>query len=93
MKIIEIYSKSKELVYEEENFSDIASMAINDPMSDELGTQNNERKAGQSRKPLISLKHIHKLKLIQLAKQIEHEKRKTLMGLMYAAPEETESPV
>ncbi len=92
MKIIEIYSKSKETVYEDEDYSDIASIAISDPITDELGSQNKERKRGQSRKPLVSLRHIHKLKLIQIAKRTEHEKRKSLMGLMYAVPEEPTEP-
>ena len=83
MKIIEIYAKSSDVVYENEDYSDIASIAISDPITDELGSQNKERKRGQSRKPLISLRHIHKLKLIQLAKREEHEKRKSLMGLCF----------
>lgn len=89
MKINEIISKDKILEYED--FSDLASMALNDPASDEFGAQDNiSHKPGRSRKPLITLKHIHKLKLIQAAKREEMEQRKLLMGLMYASPSDEE---
>lgn len=88
MKICEFFDKPDELLVEYENFSNISSMTMNDPMIDEFGMQDRSRKRGQSRKPLISLRHIHKLKLIHAAKRIEHEKRKKLMGLMYAVPTE-----
>lgn len=89
MKIDEIISKK--LILEYEDFSDLASMALNDPSSDELGKQNNSDRPGKSRKPFISLKHIHKLKLIQAAKREEMDKRKLLMRLMYSVPTGEES--
>lgn len=89
MKIDEIISK--DVILEYEDMSDLASQALNDPASDTFARQDNiSRRPGQSRKPVISLKHIHKLKLIQAAKREEFEKRKILMGLMYAVPQEEE---
>ena len=89
MKIDELISKEK--LKEYEDFSYLASRALSDPSSDELGRQNNVAvHPGPSRKPVISLKHIHKLKLIQAAKREEFEKRKLLMGVMYAIPEKEE---
>jgi len=89
VKINEIISDN--IILEYENFSDIASKSINDPTNDEFGRQNNmTRRPGESRKPVISLRHIHKLKLSQAAKKEELENRKILMTLMYAqTPEET----
>ena len=90
VKIDEIISKKKILEYED--FTDLTSRALNDPASDEFGRQNNiDNRPGKARKPVITLKHIHKLKLIQAAKREEFEKRKLLMGLMYAAPAEEEA--
>ena len=89
MKIDEIISKKTILEYED--LSDLASQALNDPSSDMFARQDNvSKRPGQSRKPVISLKHIHKLKLIQAAKREEFEKRKLLMGLMYAVPQSEE---
>lgn len=82
MKIDEIVIKN---LKEGEDFSDLASQALSDPNSDELGRQkNNKPSRGAARSPIITLKHIHKLKLIQAAKREEFEKRKLLMGIMYA---------
>ena len=92
MKLDENISKKPLLEYED--MSDLASQALNDPASDEFARQDNiSRRPGQSRKPTISLKHIHKLKLIQAAKREEFEKRKVLMNLMYAVPQEEEPAV
>ena len=89
MKLDEIISN--DVILEYEDMSDLASQALNDPAGDMFARQDNmSRKPGQSRKPVISLKHIHKLKLIQAAKIEEFEKRKVLMGLMYAVPQEEE---
>lgn len=84
MKIDEIISKQKIMEYED--FSDLASMGLNNPSEDEMGIQNNNDKYGSSRKPFITLRHVHKLKLVQAAKREELEKRKLLMGLMYSIP-------
>ena len=90
MKIDEIIFK--DFILEYEDMSDLASQALNDPASDMLAKQDNiSRRPGQSRKPVISLKHIHKLKLIQAARREEFEKRKILMSLMYAVPQGDES--
>lgn len=88
MKINEIISKERIMEYE--NFSDLASQALNDPNEDEMGKQTNTNKM-KSRKPLITLKHIHKLKLVQVAKRQEMEQRRLLMGLMYAVSSNEES--
>lgn len=88
MKIDEIISKDKIMEYED--FSDLTSMALNDPSQDEMGVQNNNDRYGSSRKPFITLKHIHKLKLIQAAKREELEQRKLLMGLMYGVQDSDE---
>jgi len=81
----------KEIMLEFEDFSDLASLTLNNPEQDDLSKQNNSNRYDKSRKPLISLRHIHKLKLIQAAKQIEMEERKKLMGLMYSVPNDEES--
>lgn len=39
-----------------------------------------------SRKPRITLKHIHKLKKMQAEKMAEYEKRQELISVMYALP-------
>ena len=90
MKLDEIIT-SENVLKEYEDFSYLASHALSDPSSDELGRQKNAAEhPGLSRKPVLSLKHIHKLKLIQAAKREEFEKRKLLMGVMYAIPEKEE---
>lgn len=86
MKLDEIITKKS--ITENEDFSDLASQALSDPATDELGRQKNKiSRPGPLRTPYITLKHIHKLKLIKAARIEEFEKRKLLMGLMYAVPE------
>lgn len=52
----------------------------NDDFSKFTGKDHNPRK------PILTLRHINKLKKMKKAQQEEHEKRTVLLNLMYAAP-------
>ena len=51
----------------------------------ELYEEGNDDARG-TRKPIISLRHINRLKELRRARQAEHEQRQRLWSLMYADP-------
>ncbi len=67
---------------ESANHMDLGLDARQDPADDAFIQQSDEHR----RKPVITLRHINKLKRMKMAQRSEQEKRKTLLGLMYAAP-------
>lgn len=71
------------------NHMDLGLDARQAPIDDEFGRQSDEHR----RKPVITLRHINKLKRMKMAQRAEKEKRKVLLKLMYAAPSGEEEPV
>ena len=65
---------------EGENYMDLTLHARQDPADDSFIQQSDE----QRRRPVITLRHINKLKRMKLAQRMEEEERKILLGLMYA---------
>jgi hypothetical protein len=58
--------------------------ALYDPSADQVGVRN----PGQTRKPILSLKHLNRLKKIRALRKLENLKREDLLGIMYGAPDE-----
>ena len=58
--------------------------ALYDPAADEVGM----RVPNDTRKPILTLKDINRLKRIRALDKLKNLKREDLLGLMYAAPEE-----
>lgn len=58
--------------------------AYHDPADDELNTRN----PGETRKPVLTLLHLNRLKKMRALKKLEKIKRQKLLGILYAAPEE-----
>ena len=73
----------------EHEFMDLSLRSKLRPQDDIAGTQSPDDK----RKPVLTLRHINKLKRMKLAQQSEQEKRKTLLSLMYGAPSSEEEGV
>lgn len=67
---------------EDANTMDLRLNSRQDPSEDNYVAQSDEHR----RKPVITLRHINKLKRMKMAQRAEKEKRKVLLGLMYAAP-------
>lgn len=65
---------------EVENYMDLTLHARQDPADDKFIQQSDEHR----RRPVITLRHINKLKRMKLAQRMEEEERKILLGLMYA---------
>ena len=65
---------------EGENYMDLTLHARQDPADDAFIQQSDEHR----RRPVITLRHINKLKRMKLAQRMEEEERKILLGLMYA---------
>ena len=76
----------KSEIKEDQSFFDLSMNIRQDPMEDE-----HVRQDGKDRKkPVITLRHINKLKRMKSAERKEHENRKKLLNIMYAVPTETE---
>ncbi len=86
MKLIELGLLTED---ESANHMDLRLDARQDPADDDFVRQSDEHR----RKPVITLRHINKLKRMKMAQRAEQEKRKTLLGLMYAAPTGEEEAV
>lgn len=70
-------------IYEDDGSNmDLHLNARQDPSEDAYVQQSDEHR----HKPVITLRHINKLKRMKSAQRDEQEKRKVLLGLMYAAP-------
>ena len=74
---------------ESANHMDLHLDARQDPADDDFVRQSDEHR----RKPVITLRHINKLKRMKLAQRAEQEKRKSLLGIMYAVPSGEEEAV
>jgi hypothetical protein len=59
--------------------------ALYDPSRDEVGV----RTPADTRKPKLTLRHLNRLKKIRALQKLEDLKREDLLGIMYAAPDET----
>lgn len=58
-----------------------------DPSEDEA----NVRSIGDSRKNLLTLKHLNRLKRLRALRGLEDLKRTDLLGIMYGIPDEAEA--
>ena len=74
--------KLNELNKLNENEFDLELNVKRDPKDDQDGRQSNAHR----RKPVITLRHINKLKKMKAARRAEEENRRALLGVMYAAP-------
>jgi hypothetical protein len=59
--------------------------AIYDPSQDEV----TNREPNDTRKPVLTLRHLNRLKRIRALNKLEGLKREDLLGVMYAAPDES----
>lgn len=73
----------------ENEFMDLSLKSRFRPEDDTSGIQSIENK----RKPVITLRHVNKLKRMKLAQQAEQDKRKQLLAIMYGIPSEEEEGV
>jgi hypothetical protein len=55
-----------------------------DPAEDKV----NARISTDTRKPLLTLKHLNRLKKMRALKKLEDLKRQDLLGVLYAAPDD-----
>jgi len=81
---IKDFEKSE--IKEDQSFFDLSMNIRQDPTEDEHVQQHGE----DGKKPVITLRHINKLKRMKAAERKEHDSRKKLLNLMYAIPTETE---
>jgi len=58
--------------------------AIYDPSQDEVS----RRVPNDTRKPVLTLRHLNRLKRLRALDKLEGLKREDLLGVMYAPPEE-----
>jgi hypothetical protein len=58
--------------------------AYYDPAADEV----NVRNINDTRKPVLTLKHLNRLKRIRALRKLEDLKRQDLLGVMYGIPDE-----
>jgi hypothetical protein len=64
--------------------SEDAATAIYDPANDRL----NRRSLSDTRKPLLTLRQVNKLKKVRALRKLENLKRQDLLGIMYSQPED-----
>lgn len=81
--------KLKDIGIFENEFMDLSLRSHITPEDDKSGVQSDSTR----RKPVITLRHINKLKRMKYAQREEQEKRKKLIGLMYATPSGEEEAV
>lgn len=80
--------KLTDLFIREDNQMDLSLRSRLRPEDDSSGRQSPD----DQRKPVITLRHINKLKRMKYAQREEQEQRKTLLGLMYStSPAEEEA--
>ena len=81
--------KLKDIGIYENEFMDLSLKSHSNPEDDRSGVQGDDSR----RKPVITLRHINKLKRMKSAQREEQEKRKRLIGIMYAPPAAEEEAV
>lgn len=81
--------KLKDLFIKEDEYMDLSLRSKLRPEDDTAGRQSSD----YSRKPVITLRHINKLKRMRYAQRAEHEQRKVLLSLMYGAPSGEEESI
>ncbi len=81
--------KLKDLFIKEDEQMDLSLRSRLRPEDDISGKQSPDH----SRKPVITLRHINRLKRMKYAQREEHEPRKVLLSLMYGAPSPEEEAV
>lgn len=81
--------KLKDLFIKEDEQMDLSLRSKIRPEDDIAGKQNPDSR----RNPVITLRHINKLKRMKYAQRDEHEKRKVLLALMYGAPSGEEEAI
>jgi len=81
--------KLKDLFIKEDETMDLSLRSKLRPEDDAGGRPSSDR----MRKPVITLRHINKLKRMKYAQREEHEQRKVLLSLMYGVPETEEEPI
>lgn len=81
--------KLKDIGIFENEFMDLSLQSHITPEDDKSGVQSDDTR----RKPVITLRHVNKLKRMKYAQREEQEKRKKLIGLMYAPPAAEEEAI
>ena len=81
MKLNDLFIKENDEVK-----MDLSMRSKNNPIDDISGTSRPEN----LRSPVITLRHINKLKRMKYAQRREEEQRQVLLSLMYATPTEEE---
>lgn len=74
--------KLKDIGIFENDFMDLSLLSHSRPEDDMASVQGDDVR----RKPVITLRHVNKLKRMKYAQRAEQEKRKKLLGLMYGPP-------
>jgi hypothetical protein len=82
MKIREVDTS----ILNEDSYADLAQLMRQDPTNDEFGGIIRRGRDKHTRRPVLSLKHINKLKKMKAARRAEEDNRRILVNLMYAAP-------
>lgn len=59
-----------------------------DPAEDRF----NRRELSDTRKPIITLRHLNRLKKMRALKKLEQLQREDILGIMYGIPEEPSGP-
>lgn len=77
--------KIREIV-KEDSYADLTSLMRQDPTDDQFGGVIRKGVDKHSRRPVLTLKHINKLKKMKNAKREEESKHRILVNLMYASP-------
>jgi hypothetical protein len=67
---------------EKNETNDSDTPGYQNPSDDQLGAVHRDN----SRVPILSLRVINNMKKVMMSKQIESDKRKELMAIMYSAP-------
>lgn len=74
--------KLSDIIFFENEFMDLSLRSHINPEHDNSGVQSDDAR----RKPVITLRHINKLKRMKYAQREEEDNRKKLIGIMYAPP-------
>lgn len=82
--------KIKEIV-KEDSYANLTSLMRQDPTYDQFGGVIRKGVDKHSRRPVLTLKHINKLKKMKKAKREEEANHRILVNLMYSASSGDES--
>lgn len=83
MRINEVNKKLVEFDDDNLSYFDIKVDTHQDIENDEFGRMTGKKKRHTTRKPVITLRHINKLKKAKKVRMQAEDKRRRLMGIMY----------